>query len=85
VRQLAAALDTGLRRQDSLEAGRSAKVDDVEDLLGHSSIAVTERDDRKTLNRLKDAVKKLDDGQTFKILSSSDDEPTPLESTSPIQ
>lgn len=48
----------------------------VRDLLGHSTIAVTERYDRQVLANLKTAVGKLDDGQPFKNPSSSDD-PTP--------
>ena len=46
----------------------------VRDLLGHCSIVVIERYDRKVLATLKEAVGKLDDGQTFKNLSSSDDQ-----------
>src|ERR1051326_1336638 len=41
----------------------------VRDLLGHCSIIVTERYDRQVLAQLKAAVKKLDDGKPFKILS----------------
>jgi integrase len=54
----------------------------VRDLLGHCSIVVTERYDRQTLTALKEAVGKLDDGQPFKNLSRSDDQPSPVESTS---
>ncbi len=54
----------------------------VRDLLGHCSIIVTERYDRVRLDRLKAAVARLDDGQPFKILSRSEDQPTALKSVS---
>ena len=53
----------------------------VRDLLGHCSIVVTERYDRQVLPTLKEATGKLDDGQAFKNLSSSDDQPAAVEST----
>lgn len=55
----------------------------VRDLLSHCSIVVTERYDRQTLDVLKDAVSKLDDGQSLKILSRSANDATPVESVSP--
>ncbi len=55
----------------------------VRDLLGHCSIVVTERYDRHGMSQLKAAVRKLDDGQPFKIVSSPDDSPSAVESTSP--
>lgn len=54
----------------------------VRDLLGHCSIIVTERYDRVRLDSLKAAVARLDDGQPFKILSRSDDQPNAVESVS---
>ena len=42
----------------------------VRDLLGHASILTTERYDRQSLDSLKQAAKRLDDGQSFKNLSS---------------
>lgn len=38
--------------------------------------------DRQVLNQLKAAVRKLDDGKPFNILSISDDQPTAVESAS---
>ncbi len=55
----------------------------VRDLLGHSSIMTTERYDRQRLDSLKQAVQKLERGQTFKNLSSSEQESRPIESVSP--
>ena len=54
----------------------------VRDFLGHCSIVVTERYDRVRLDTLKAAVARLDDGQRFKILSRSDDQPSAVESVS---
>jgi integrase len=54
----------------------------VRDLLGHCSIVVTERYDRVRLDSLKAAVARLDDGQPFKILSRSGDQPFAVESIS---
>jgi integrase len=54
----------------------------VRDLLGHCSIVVTECYDRQVLARLQEASGKLDDGQPFKNLSSSDDQPSAVESLS---
>jgi hypothetical protein len=54
----------------------------VRDLLGHCSIVVTERYDRQVLARLKQAVGKLDDGQSFNFLSTSADPTDSVESTS---
>jgi integrase len=54
----------------------------VRDLLGHCSIVVTERYDRQVLASLKNAVGKLDDGQTFNFLSTSDEPTDSVESTS---
>ena len=42
----------------------------VRDLLGHASIVTTERYDRQRLESLKEAVRCLDTGQSFKNLSS---------------
>ena len=56
----------------------------VRDLLGHASILTTERYDRQSLDSLKQAVKRLDDGQTFKNLSSlaeAEDSPEPVNGT----
>jgi integrase len=61
---------------------RKVPLSQVRDLLGHSSIVVTERYDRQTLESLKTAVAVLDDGQAFKNLSSSDESPRPVESVS---
>ena len=55
----------------------------VRDLLGHSSIMTTERYDRQRLDSLKQAVQKLERGQTFKNLSSSGQDSRPIESVSP--
>ena len=52
----------------------------VRDLLGHCSIVVTERYGRQVLARLKEAAGRLDDGQPFKNLSSSDDQASEVES-----
>lgn len=54
----------------------------VRDLLGHCSIVVTERYDRQVLATLKKAAGTLDDGQPFKNLSSSDAQPSAVESVS---
>jgi integrase len=54
----------------------------VRDLLGHYSIIVTEGYDRVRLDSLKAAVAHLDDGQPFKILSRSEDQPSAVESVS---
>ena|SRR5438128_2159639 len=54
----------------------------VNDLLGHCSIIVTERYDRVRLDSLKAAVARLDDGQPFKILSTSPDQAHLVESLS---
>jgi integrase len=54
----------------------------VRDLLGHSSIVVTERYDRQVLDNLREAVGRLDDGQPFKNLSTFADQLTPVESLS---
>jgi len=43
---------------------------------------VTERSDRQVLAALKEAVSKLDDGQPFKNLSTSDDQAATVESVS---
>lgn len=53
----------------------------VRDLLGHCSIVVTERYDRQVLATLHEAVGKLDNGQPFKFLSTSDNPPSAVEST----
>ena len=63
---------------------RGVPLSQVRDLLGHSSIVVTERYDRQVLASLRDAVGKLDDGQSFKNLSSRDEQSCPVESESPI-
>ena len=49
---------------------RGVPLSQVRDLLGHASILTTERYDRQSLDSLKQAVRRLDDGQTFKNLSS---------------
>ena len=54
----------------------------VRDFLGHCSVVVTERYDRVRLDSLKAAVARLDDGQPFKILSTSPDQTLPVESLS---
>ena len=54
----------------------------VRDLLGHCSMVVTERYDCVRLDSLKAAVAHLDDGQPFKILSRSEDQPSAVESVS---
>lgn len=54
----------------------------VRDLLGHSSIVVTERYERQTLASLKSVVGTLDDGQPFKNLSRSEDPANSIESVS---
>lgn len=61
---------------------RNTPLSMVRDLLGHCSIVVTERYDRQVLAQLQEAARKLDDGQPFKILSSSTDQPAAVESTS---
>lgn len=62
---------------------RGVPLSQVRDLLGHCSIIVTERYDRVRLDSLKAAVARLDDGQPFKILSTSPDQAFPVESLSP--
>ena len=61
---------------------RGVPLSQVRDLLGHCSIVVTERYDRQVLATLKKAAGKLDDGQTFNILSTSDDQLDAVESVS---
>ncbi len=51
------------------------------DPVGHASILTTERYNRQSLDSLKQSVKRLDDGQTFKKLSSLDE---PEESLKPV-
>ncbi len=57
----------------------------VRDLLGHASIVTTERYDRQRLDNLKEAVRCLDTGQSFKNLSSLPSEEDLLGSVSPTQ
>jgi integrase len=61
---------------------RGVPLSQVRDLLGHCSIVVTERYDRQVLESLKTAVATLDNGQSFKNLSRSDDPRSSVESIS---
>jgi integrase len=61
---------------------RGVPLSQVRDLLGHSSIVVTERYDRQVLDNLREAVGRLDDRQPFKNLSTSPEQLTPVESVS---
>ena len=61
---------------------RGVPFSEVRDLLGHCSIVVTARYDRQVLESLKAVVGKLDDGQSFKMFSRSDDPTTSVESIS---
>jgi hypothetical protein len=54
----------------------------LKDALERGEGVVTERYDRVRLDSLKAAVARLDDGQPFKILSRSDDQPSAVESVS---
>lgn len=61
---------------------RGVPLSQVRDLLGHCSIVVTERYDRQVMATLKTAVATLDDGEGFKFLSRSTDDPSAVKSTS---
>jgi len=57
----------------------------VRDLLGHASIRTTERYDRQSLDSLKQAVQRLEVGQSFKNLSSLADKADSQKSVSHTQ
>lgn len=56
---------------------RGVPLAQVRDLLGHASIVTTERYDTQTLESLQAAAKKLEDGKSFNISSSSGDQTPP--------
>jgi len=58
---------------------RGVPLAQVRDLLGHASIITTERYDTQTLESLQSAARKLEDGKSFQISSSSAGQTAPAD------